>query len=452
MKLDKNIIAKIIKVFGPILFMITLMVIYSKVLEYKQLRYEENLEIEKKDELFSKIEKNNYAFMDKYTIYGNHLNIGGFIEKNTIEDIDIKSLKIVLIDIDKNEREYDLNFNIEENRVIYYLSNNINEGIDLESINEGNYYVFLKLKGSIKDKEETKYFSLKNNTKYASNEYYTLTKNGKNNKINIEFSKYGQDNIEYMKITSKETILPDDVYDIVLDPGHGGKDSGAMYNEKKECKYTLIYAHELKKELESLGYKVKLTREKDEYVTPYGKDGRALIPYKVKAKLFLSIHLNSTASDKTEGGVEIYLANNMNTDFAKKLADNIVQKTGTRYSANNISKVLEGVYVKTYTQEEVEEAIEYAHDLGYEPYESLSTQTPYFFMIRETGGIMTHAYIDGRNKSIGDNPYFNSNISSEAYLLELGFINSENDFNNLINNRESYINAIVGSIVQHYNK
>ena len=73
-------------------------------------------------------------------------------------------------------------------------------------------------------------------------------------------------------------------------------------------------------------------------------------------------------------------------------------------------------------------------------------------MIRETGGIMTHAYVDGRNKNIGDNPYYNSNISAEAYLLELGFINSENDLENLKKNKEAYISAIVKTIVDNYAK
>ena len=40
-------------------------------------------------------------------------------------------------------------------------------------------------------------------------------------------------------------------------------------------------------------------------------------------------------------------------------------------------------------------------------------------MLRETGGIVTGAYVDGRNKEFGKNKYYNSNIGVEAYLLEL---------------------------------
>ena len=122
----------------------------------------------------------------------------------------------------------------------------------------------------------------------------------------------------------------------------------------------------------------------------------------------------------------------------------------TKYSPNNQFRVLDGAYIRTYTQDEVEEAIEYANDVGYTPYENLSTQTPYYFMIRETGGIMTRAYIDGRNKNLKDNPYSSSNISAESYLLELGFINSKDDLENLQKNKEAYIEAIVKTIVDNY--
>jgi len=62
---------------------------------------------------------------------------------------------------------------------------------------------------------------------------------------------------------------------------------------------------------------------------------------------------------------------------------------------------------------------------------------------------MTHAYVDGRNKTAGDNQYHTSNIGAESYLLELGFINSKIDLENIKNNKEAYINAIVKTIVDN---
>jgi len=79
---------------------------------------------------------------------------------------------------------------------------------------------------------------------------------------------------------------------------------------------------------------------------------------------------------------------------------------------------LTGVYVRTFRDFEIEESIEEAKEAGHEPYE-ITNDTPYLYMIRETGGIATKAYVDGRNKEYGKNKYHNSNIGVEAYLLEL---------------------------------
>ena len=72
-------------------------------------------------------------------------------------------------------------------------------------------------------------------------------------------------------------------------------------------------------------------------------------------------------------------------------------------------------------------------------------------MIRETGAKITNAYVDGRNKEYGKNIYYNSSVGNESYLLELGYINSDIDLNNLLNNKEGYLNAIVQSILSLVN-
>lgn len=452
METNKLPVKKIISAILALVLMITLAFIYNKILTKDNNEKQDVLK-----EIFSNVEKENTAYLTLYTIYGNHLNINGYISTNLISDTPVNNIKLVLEDMEKNEIEYSLNYSIDGDNYIFKLSENINEGIDLEKLSDNKYFVFLKVIQQIEETEKIKYFSIDNISQYQANEYYTLTNNFENRKINIFSKNYEYENendsvssLEYMQIKVADTTLPKDVYDIVIDAGHGGRDPGAMYNGKEEADITLEYSMKLKNKLESLGYKVKLTREKDEYIDSYGEHGRATTGYEVKAKLVLSIHLNSTVIQNPQGGVEIYAPNNANLNFAKNLADNLVSYTGTRYSPNNVSKALDGVYVRTYTEQEVRDAIVYANDLGYTPYENLSTDTPYLFMIRETGGIMTHAYIDGRNTTLEDNPYRNSNIAPEAYLLELGFINCKNDINNLLKNQDSYINAIVDSIVNNY--
>ena len=452
MKLGKSVITKVIEIFLVVLVMLFLAMTYSKILGTNKTKTQEAINEEKIRNIFENVQT-EYVYLDKYTIYGNHLNLGGYVKNefiNTSEKID--NVCLVLKDINNNDTEYNLEYELDGENIIFELSKNINEGIDLEKILEGNYYVFLRVTISENENITFKYYSIENQTDYKENEYYTMTKNNTNLKINIDFYNYNSNDkeLDYMQIIAKEASLPDEVYDIVIDPGHGGRDPGAIFEDNYESEYTLEYAIELKNRLEALGYKVKLTREKDEYVESYDLGGRAVLPNQLKSKLFLSIHLNSTVESNPQGGVEVYAANNANLDFAKSIADNIVNMVGVTYSPNNQHKVLDGVYVRTYSQEEVEEAIEYANDLGYEPYETLSTQTPYLFIIRETGGIMTKAYVDGRNKNIGSNPYYLSNMTTEAYLLELGFINSKKDIKLLKENRQEYIDAIVNAVISHY--
>ena len=70
-------------------------------------------------------------------------------------------------------------------------------------------------------------------------------------------------------------------------------------------------------------------------------------------------------------------------------------------------------------------------------------------MIRELGGIVTGAYVDGRNKTYGINEYYNSNIGIESYLIELGYINNTNDLDNMLTNKNLYVEAI-GNTVKEY--
>lgn len=448
MKANKVPIKIIISILVAVVLMLSLAYMYNKILTRNNNQQQDVLE-----QIFSNVEKENSAYLTLYTIYGNHMNLEGYIQSEVLSNAQVKDIRLVLRDINNVEQEYSLNYSIESEKYVYYLSENINGGIDLEKIDCNKYFVLLKVVQQIEEVEQIKYFSIDNICEYKESEYYTLTKNLTNNKVNIFFKEYRideEESLNYMQIKVTNVNLPENVYDIVIDAGHGGRDPGAMYNGKEEADINLEYAIKLKEKLESVGYKVKLTREKDEYIDSYGEHGRATTGYEVKAKLVLSIHLNSTLIENPQGGVEVYAPNNANLDFAKSIADNIVNYTGTRYSPNNISRALDGVYVRTYTEQEVQDAITYANDLGYTPYETLSTETPYLFMIRETGGIMTRAYIDGRNKNLEENPYINSNVAPEAYLLELGFINCQNDIENLLKNQDNYINAIVDSIVNNY--
>ena len=86
---------------------------------------------------------------------------------------------------------------------------------------------------------------------------------------------------------------------VMLDPGHGGQDPGAISRSGKyEKDLTLKMAKETKVMLEKAGYKVVMTRDKDYYVTLRGRIEKA---HKANADLFISIHADSAASSSAKG-------------------------------------------------------------------------------------------------------------------------------------------------------
>src|SRR5699024_7955186 len=85
---------------------------------------------------------------------------------------------------------------------------------------------------------------------------------------------------------------------IVIDPGHGGRDSGAIGRNSKEKDNVLKVAKKLRTLLEGYGHEVILTREGDGYLT---LTQRANIANNRKADVFISLHNNSASNNKATG-------------------------------------------------------------------------------------------------------------------------------------------------------
>lgn len=106
------------------------------------------------------------------------------------------------------------------------------------------------------------------------------------------------------QITMSERQARLDIETIVLDPGHGGKDPGAIGRDGlTEKEVVLDVALRLRELLrERLGKKVIMTRDKDEFIE---LDDRAKFANGYKADLFVSIHINSHPKRVTRG-IEMY--------------------------------------------------------------------------------------------------------------------------------------------------
>ena len=121
-------------------------------------------------------------------------------------------------------------------------------------------------------------------------------------------------------------------YVVVLDPGHGGTDSGAEnqngISSESESKLTLKIANYVKQELEkSSQFVVYMTRTDDSYV---GLSERVNYAASKNADILVSLHLNS-ADSKTANGAEILVPrtgryNSKVAENAGQLAQDILKK------------------------------------------------------------------------------------------------------------------------------
>lgn len=156
--------------------------------------------------------------------------------------------------------------------------------IDLEMTNDNNF------KSKVGNK-----FVVTNNTSFAPTEE-------KSDSSWWNFASSKEDKAD-AKINRKRII--------VLDPGHGGKDPGAIgYAKTYEKNITLAMGKELKQLLQSKGYVVYLTRETDIFI-PLRE--RTKIAQKYKADLFMSIHADS-AQNRNATGLSVYTLSDTASD------------------------------------------------------------------------------------------------------------------------------------------
>lgn len=112
-------------------------------------------------------------------------------------------------------------------------------------------------------------------------------------------------------------VFPLAVRRIVLDPGHGGANRGTRTPSGLEEKVlTLEIARRVRKTLEGYPFEVLMTREGDEAVT---LDERAAFANRVRADIFISIHVNWFEGVRGSG-IETYYLGPTDDPFLNRLA------------------------------------------------------------------------------------------------------------------------------------
>jgi N-acetylmuramoyl-L-alanine amidase len=124
---------------------------------------------------------------------------------------------------------------------------------------------------------------------------------------------------------------------VVIDPGHGGTDPGALGpTGLKEKDVTLAVARKVAPVLARLGVLVQLTRDDDRSVTLEERTARANA---FGADLFVSIHCNA-AENKGRHGVETYVLDTTTSDMAGRVAARENATSQAAATSNEVAQLL----------------------------------------------------------------------------------------------------------------
>lgn len=175
-----------------------------------------------------------------------------------------------------------------------------------------------------------------------------------------------------------------DTAQVVIDAGHGGSDVGAEYNSRYEKDDNLAVALLVKEKLKGMGIDAVMTRDNDTFIS---LEKRCKIANRKQAQLFVSLHRNSAEG---ANGVEIWVSSEK-PEADMQLAENILQG------------------------------------------------------LDEAGISQNRGVKSGYARGDG-NYYINSHTDMPSCLVELGFINNEEDNALFDKNLEAYAEAIANAI------
>ena len=145
--------------------------------------------------------------------------------------------------------------------------------------------------------------------------------------------------ISIIIINPEEVIKINHKY-IYIDPGHGGFDGGAVGDGLIEKDLVLDISYLIKSHLETYGYKVLLTRYKDEALASNKKEDiykRVNLLNNDDVLLFLSIHANSFPSSKVSGS-QVFYKNTLNKELSETLQSYLSLVDNSKRKAKSICR------------------------------------------------------------------------------------------------------------------
>lgn len=133
---------------------------------------------------------------------------------------------------------------------------------------------------------------------------------------------------------------------VIIDPGHGGHDSGAVgAGGAQEKDVALSISKKLAKELQRAGLEVVLTRDDDAFVR---LEDRAGFANSERGDLFISVHCNSAAKKKLRG-IEVYTLNTSADRYSIRLAAR--ENASSEKSISDLQFILADLATRANTEE-----------------------------------------------------------------------------------------------------
>lgn len=208
---------------------------------------------------------------------------------------------------------------------------------------------------------------------------------------------------------------------VVIDPGHGGKDPGAIGITKlREKDVTLRFSRKLAKKIrERLGLEVILTRDRDRFIP---LEERTAIANTKGADLFISIHVNAHRSSKVRG-IETFFLNLATDDEAMRVAAR--ENATTKKNMSDLQMILNDLMLNSKIAESSRMAAKIHRAM-------VTRVKKHYKGVKDLGVKQAPFYV-----LIGAN--------MPSVLLELGFITNKTDENRLRNRR--YLDRMIDGIV-----
>jgi len=148
------------------------------------------------------------------------------------------------------------------------------------------------------------------------------------------------------KLISKHIKRPKKRYTVVVDPGHGGKDSGALGGSRRymEKNAVLQIAKRVRSHLKRLGFRVYMTRSSNRFVKLHVRTHYA---NRKHADAFVSIHANAVAGQRrySAEGIETYYLQVTRSARSKRVAareNSVVLHAKDRISKNVLLNLMTG--------------------------------------------------------------------------------------------------------------